>query len=147
MIGSWYYVNGCDGCGELHESIADGTTSTSSQSKTTTWSQSLSNTVSCGLMFMSESVTYTVGHSVSNEVSQSYGYSESHTCTADCGNGTETNWFMYAWQMNGEEYVKATPQNLNIKACSYVCNNVNKVPQCPPGYCKDTACQTCIAYK
>eukprot|EP01084_Bolivina_argentea_P137537 242247_1 len=146
VVGSWIQVGSCLGCPYLTESITEGTTSSSKEATTTSWTMSLSDKVSEGIIFEKEELTYEVSSTVSNEVESSYSYTETHTCSAKCGNGTEAYWFMYQWQMNADEYQGVDTSTFKIEACNWVCNNQNEKPKCPPGYCKDFACQTCIDY-
>ena len=146
VVGSWQLVDSCSGCPSISESIQQGQTSTSSESTTTEWSESLAYTVKEGIIFESDELTTTVSTSVSNTVSSSYSQSVSKTCSATCGNNTKADWKIWQWQMNAQEYQGADTSPFTIYACYYECNTEINAPRCPPNYCADFACQTCKPY-
>ena len=142
-----FKVQSCSGCKSLVETIEEGTTSSSSESTTSSWSISLSDTVKEGVIFESDELTTSVSTSISNTCEQAYSQHESKSCQATCGNGTtQANLYMYQWQMNAQEYIGADTSPFDILVCQWVCNTESSPPKCPPGYCADPACQKCKSY-
>ena len=108
-------------------------TSTTSQSCTNSWTNSLSYTIDASLSFFGfgESQSETV----SNTVSSSYSHHTSKSCGATCGNGTTGTWTLFQWIMGVGEYAGADIVPVTIYTCEYECSTITTPPKCPPTYC------------
>eukprot|EP01084_Bolivina_argentea_P153302 267307_1 len=145
VLGNWKEVENCLGCTGLEYSITEGTTSQSKQATTSPWIKALGDVVSAGIKFLGIPLSTEISSAISDKVSPSYTYTSSHTCSAKCGNGTEAHWYMYQWVMNAQEYIGVDTKPFDIKACQFICNTEATPPKCPPGYCADFTCQTCVS--
>uniref|UniRef100_A0A7S4ID01 CEL-III C-terminal domain-containing protein n=1 Tax=Vannella robusta TaxID=1487602 RepID=A0A7S4ID01_9EUKA len=145
--GEWKQVESCEGNITCSYSLCYGVTSTTSAAATGAWSSSLSATIEAGIRFEQASLTTEVSASVSETISSAYSQVATKSCEASCDIGPNGQAFLWQWQLlTGEvnyENADRVLEPFKTFACNYICTNSTQAPQCPPGYCSDSACQTC----
>lgn len=152
-VGFWENVESCDGTESCSFTISEGVTSSTTSSRSTTWQVSLSGTVKGGMTFkggdVGGSLTPSVSASINLMQSSTYGMSLTKSCAASCKVPAGQIIILWQWQMTTTE-INFNAQNLPLISdqfqtfvCNYLCLPQGVSPQCPPGYCSDSSCQTC----
>lgn len=141
--GTWKRVPSCGGCSSSQYERKIGISELTQSEMTSTWSSSLTATISASYGFGgfggSVELSSTISQSVTNSITNALTTTTTLSIKYICSKALVYQWNTAVTQNNGIQ-----TKDFNIVSDDFQCLDGGYTPKCPPGYCKDnTNCQQC----
>jgi hypothetical protein len=133
LAGHWKQLTRCEGCSKITYSYSLGVSFGEENSVSTSWSSTVTTTMSAGFEFEGIGVGSEISAEVSEEVTagtaHSYSMDKQSALTIECENGA-----MYQWWTSGNQFNGIDGMSFSVETSDFACIDASLEPQCLPGF-------------